>query len=102
MKVLQIARILSQSQELAPISRMFLRSIAGFIFILTYFSSFFSAQNARAAERFAFEKAEMGVPFRVTLYAPDEATAKTAADAAFSKVEALNAVFSDYDSDSER
>jgi len=101
MKGFQIARILSQSQEFAPISRMFFRRIAVFIFILNFSSSLFSAQNARAAERFAFEKAEMGVPFRVTLYATDEATAKTAADAAFSRVEALNAVFSDYDSDSE-
>jgi len=101
MKVFQIARSHSQNREFAPTSRMFLRNIAGLILILTCFSSFFRAQNAQAAERFAFEKAEMGVPFRVTLYAPDEVTAKTAADAAFSKVEALNAIFSDYDSDSE-
>jgi thiamine biosynthesis lipoprotein len=80
---------------------MFLRIVAGLVLILPCFNSFFRAQNAQAAERFAFEKAEMGVPFRVTLYAPDEVTAKTAADAAFSKVEALNAIFSDYDSDSE-
>jgi FAD:protein FMN transferase len=51
--------------------------------------------------RFVFEKAEMGVPFRVTLYAPDEATAKAAADAAFARVEALNRILSDYDPDSE-
>lgn len=43
----------------------------------------------------------MGLPFRVTLYAPDEATAKAAADAAFERVSQLNAVFSDYDPDSE-
>jgi thiamine biosynthesis lipoprotein len=57
---------------------------------------------ARAADaRYAFEKAEMGLPVRVTLYAPDEGAARAAADRAFARVEALNAVFSDYDSDSE-
>jgi thiamine biosynthesis lipoprotein len=58
--------------------------------------------SARGAEaRFAYEKAEMGLPVRVTLYAPDEPAARAAADRAFARVEALNAVFSDYDSDSE-
>jgi len=51
--------------------------------------------------RYAYEKAEMGLPVRVTLYAPDEGAARAAADRAFARVEALNAVFSDYDSDSE-
>ena len=62
-----------------------------------------SAIAARAEElhRFAFEKAEMGLPFRVTLYAPDEAAATAAADAAFARIAVLNSVFSDYDSDSE-
>ena len=59
--------------------------------------------TARAADlqRFAFEKAEMGLPFRITLYASDEAVAKAAADAAFARIAVLNSVFSDYDSDSE-
>ena len=57
--------------------------------------------SARAAERFAFEKAEMGLPFRITLYASDEAVAKAAADAAFDRIAVLNSTFSDYDSDSE-
>jgi thiamine biosynthesis lipoprotein len=51
--------------------------------------------------RFAFEKAEMGLPFRITLFAADEAAAKEAADAAFARIAELNAVFSDYDPDSE-
>ncbi len=52
-------------------------------------------------ERFVFEKAEMGLPFRITLFAPGEYAAKAAADAAFARVEALNAVLSDYDDESE-
>lgn len=52
-------------------------------------------------EKFAFEKAEMGVPFRITLYAVSEAAAKNAAEAGFARVEALNRIFSDYEDDSE-
>lgn len=52
-------------------------------------------------QRFVFEKAEMGLPFRITLYAADEATAKTASDAAYARIAQLNATFSDYDPDSE-
>lgn len=59
------------------------------------------AATAAAEERFVFEKAEMGVPFRITLYAADEATARAAADAAFARVEVLNSILSDYDPDSE-
>ncbi len=54
-----------------------------------------------AEERFVFEKAEMGVPFRITLYAADEAAARAATDAAFERVEVLNSILSDYDPDSE-
>jgi len=61
-----------------------------FLFAAT--AALFSCSNvARSEERlekFAFEKAEMGVPFRITLYAPDEATAKRAAEAGFARVEA--------------
>src|SRR5688500_1119767 len=52
-------------------------------------------------QRFAYEKAEMGLPFRITLYAADETTAKAAADAAFERISQLNSVLSDYDPDSE-
>ncbi len=52
-------------------------------------------------QKFAFEKAEMGVPFRITLYAESEDVAKRAAEAGFARVEALNRIFSDYEDDSE-
>ena len=58
----------------------------------------------RAAEelrKFVFEKAEMGLPFRFSLYAVDEAAARAAADAAFERIAVLNGIMSDYDSDSE-
>lgn len=59
------------------------------------------ANVALSEERFSFEKAEMGLPVRVTLYASDEKVASVAADAAFARIAALNAIFTDYDSDSE-
>ncbi len=69
---------------------------------LILFPAFAGAgEGGVALQRFVFERAEMGVPFRITLYAPDETSARTAADAAFARVEALNGIFSDYDSDSE-
>ena len=54
-----------------------------------------------ALQKFVYEKAEMGLPFRISLYAKDEATAKTAAEAAFDRIAVLNSILSDYDSDSE-
>ncbi len=52
-------------------------------------------------ERFQSTQIEMGVPFKIILYAADEATAKGALDAAFSRIAELNDVLSDYDTHSE-
>ena len=52
-------------------------------------------------QKYSFEKAEMGLPFRVSVYAADEVVAKEGAEAAFRRIEEVNAVMSDYDSDSE-
>ena len=60
-----------------------------------------SSARAEELSRFVFERAEMGLPFRITLYAPDAPRARVAADAAFARVAELNGVLSDYDSDSE-
>ncbi len=50
-----------------------------------------------------YEKTQihMGMSFGVVLYAPDEAVANRAFSAAFARIEALNGIFSDYDTDSE-
>ena len=68
--------------------------------LCTGFSAGFAA-DAPTLRRCVFEKAEMGLPFRVTLFAPDEKSATAAADAAFARVAALNGVLSDYDEESE-
>jgi len=43
----------------------------------------------------------MAVPVKVVLYAPDAVAATGAADAAFARIHQLNAIFSDYDPESE-
>ncbi len=52
-------------------------------------------------QRFEFSRPEMGLPFKMVLYASEKATAEAAALAAFTRVRELNGIFTDYDSDSE-
>jgi thiamine biosynthesis lipoprotein len=56
---------------------------------------------ANALARFEFTEAHMAVDFRIVLYAPDEATAKQAAAAAFARIMQLDEMMSDYKADSE-
>lgn len=51
--------------------------------------------------RFEFQQPHMGTMFTLTLYATNEVSARTAADAAFTKVAALNQAMTDYDPESE-
>jgi thiamine biosynthesis lipoprotein len=51
--------------------------------------------------RYEFSEPQMGVPFRIVLFAPAEETARTAARAAFDRIQQLNGVLSDYEFDSE-
>ncbi|MEW6157870.1 MAG: FAD:protein FMN transferase [Verrucomicrobiota bacterium] len=58
-------------------------------------------RHAESLERFEFTKPEMGLPFRIVLYASNAGHAETAARAAFARIEQLNAILSDYEYDSE-
>lgn len=60
-----------------------------------------AAAETAELERFQFTQVEMGVPFKILLYAPDKVTAKGAFDAAFSRIGELNRALSDYDPQSE-
>ncbi|MBC7821931.1 MAG: FAD:protein FMN transferase [Planctomycetaceae bacterium] len=51
--------------------------------------------------RFEFHRTLMGVPFAAAFYAPDEASANKAIEAAWARIEHLNSLMSDYDSASE-
>jgi thiamine biosynthesis lipoprotein len=48
-----------------------------------------------------FTQVHMGMPVRVSLHASDEASARAAAEAAFARIAALDAILSDYRPDSE-
>jgi thiamine biosynthesis lipoprotein len=56
---------------------------------------------ASALSRFEFNEPEMGVPFRIVLYAETQAIAESTAKAAFARVAQLNQIMSDYETDSE-
>ena len=58
-------------------------------------------RQAPSLQRFEFEQAQMGLPFRIVCYANNQAHADTAARAAFARVAELNHIFSDYEDDSE-
>jgi len=54
-----------------------------------------------AWQRFDRSQPEMGVPFRIVVYASNQVHATKAMGAAFARIEELNAILSDYDTDSE-
>jgi len=60
-----------------------------------------SGANVTRLERFEFNEPQMGVPFNILVYAPDEATAESASRAAFERISALNRIMSNYETDSE-
>lgn len=70
--------------------------LASLLFILGSSSGY-----AANLERFEFSKPEMGVPFRIVLYARSKEHAERASQQAFKRVEALNGILSDYEYDSE-
>src|SRR5690349_5670888 len=57
--------------------------------------------DATAQARFSFSEVHMGAPWKIVLYAADEAAANQAAQSAYARIEQINRVLSDYDPDSE-
>ncbi len=58
-------------------------------------------EPAAPLTRCEYSRPQMGVEFRIVLYAPDQARGDTAAAAAFARVAELNALLSDYEDASE-
>jgi FAD:protein FMN transferase len=55
----------------------------------------------RPLARYEFNQIQMGMPFRIVVYAPHEDSANAAVRAAYARIRELNGVMSDYDPDSE-
>ena len=51
--------------------------------------------------RFEYQRPEMGMAFRIVLYATNQPAGDAAADAAFQRIQQLNGIMSDYEEDSE-
>ena len=89
------------NKSLTPGQRGILATgLAAWLLVLLAASGCRTPQHA-ALQRFEFEQPQMGLPFRIVLYAESQARADAAARAAFARVAALNHVFSDYEDDSE-
>ncbi|MCC6235297.1 MAG: FAD:protein FMN transferase [Verrucomicrobiales bacterium] len=58
-------------------------------------------EGSNSWQRLEFTRPQMGVPFRIVLYATDEAAAQQAVEAAYQRVSELNSILSDYDPESE-
>lgn len=59
------------------------------------------SRPALGLERYEFERREMGMAFRISLYAETKEVANRAADAAYARIHELNGIFSDYEPESE-
>lgn len=71
-------------------------SLAGLFLVAWY-----TAAAEPALTRFTFTEPHMGTRFKITLYAPDAATANRAAREAFARITTLDGIMSDYRPDSE-
>src|SRR5882672_4035125 len=76
------------------------RSLVGCLLILSGMGCH-SIPREQNLQRFSFESAHMGTLFTITLYATNAMAARSAAEAAFQRVEALDEKMSDYRADSE-
>lgn len=52
-------------------------------------------------DRYEFTRTQMGLPFRIVLYAPNDGVAHRAANAAYARIRQLNRTMSDYEPESE-
>ena len=79
----------------------FFKALRLFAFLPLWLFALAAETEGNDLKRFEFTEPQMGVPFRVVLYAPDAAQGAAAAHAAFARVSQLNEVMSDYETDSE-
>lgn len=102
MVVSYIIRVAVQSANiLRPFARHCGLKSAHLTFLALVMVSCVTSPETPPPDRYEFHQTEMGVPFRIVLYAPTPNSAQGAAAAAFERVKQLNDCMTDYDSDSE-
>ncbi len=79
----------------------FLRFCRLWLCVAAWCGCVFGYAAAQPLQRYAFSHPQMGTVFNLTFYAADSATAKAASRAVFDKIDALNAIYSDYLPESE-
>src|SRR5579862_9625296 len=72
-----------------------------FVFVLAVCSWLSATADTNDFTRFEFQRAEMGMPFRIVLFTTNQPAADSAAEAAFERIKQLNDIMSDYDPGSE-
>lgn len=90
---------MSETRSKSEIQR--LRLLVGLLPVVLLLVSSCRTAPRTPLQRFEFGKPQMGVPFRIVLYAANENQASQAVQAAFDRVKHLNSIMSDYEPDSE-
>ncbi len=78
-----------------------LRAVAMAVLSLAVCGGRLTSAAQPSLARYEFTEPQMGVPFKIVLYAPSDEAANRAAAASYARVSALNAILSDYEDDSE-
>lgn len=105
--IIPMARIINALKIVSFTRSRFRGKIGGiilrlFLNINLFLIPFYFPSRVLAQEkRYEFEKGLMGSPFRLVLYASSDSLANAGADAAFSRIETLNEILSDYRDGSE-
>lgn len=71
------------------------------VVLLTVWASLLPAEEPAQFRRFEFSGEAMAAPVKLVLYTTDQSRATQAAQTVFDRLQALNAIFSDYDPESE-
>lgn len=77
---------------------MFAVRFFAFLFCLSICATGFAQEKL---QRFEFDDTQMGLPFRIVLYATNSMQAQHASAAAYARIKQLNDILTDYDADSE-
>lgn len=78
----------------------FKKNVFLLVIIIWGTTAFENLSFGQQLSRYTFEEQHMGTLFTLIFYAPDDSTAQAATDLAFSRVEELNTILSDYDPNS--